>query len=198
MADANLLALCGPIGSGKSAAAQALRKRGWRLHKFAGPLKAMLRGYYRSQRLTYQEIEARIEGDLKETPDPLLGGQTPRLAMQTLGTEWGREIIAPDFWIEALRGPVEADLAQGLKVVIDDCRFPNEAALVRALGGEVVMLLRGSGPAGSHASEAFAFEPDRRIANTGTIAALADALSPPPPRPVSGSWDYWLGMAPGR
>ena len=40
--------------------------------------------------------EAHIEGALKEVPCELLGGKTPRYAMQTLGTEWGRDTDQQD------------------------------------------------------------------------------------------------------
>jgi hypothetical protein len=51
----------------------------WRQVKFAGPLKSMC--------MALGLTEAHIEGHLKEVPCELLCGQTPRHAMQTLGTE---------------------------------------------------------------------------------------------------------------
>ena len=41
-------------------------------------------------------IRRMIDGDLKEAPTPLFEGRTPRHAMQTLGTEWGRDRIGRD------------------------------------------------------------------------------------------------------
>ena len=35
----------------------------------------------------------------RETPHPLLCGRTPRQALQTLGTEWGRDCIGDDVWV---------------------------------------------------------------------------------------------------
>jgi hypothetical protein len=83
MTAARLIALTGYAGSGKSTLADILAcEHGFTVVKFAGPLKAMLRA------LGLDERE--IEGDLKEQPCQLLAGHTPRRAMQTLGTEWGR------------------------------------------------------------------------------------------------------------
>jgi hypothetical protein len=45
-------------------------------------------------------------GDLKEVPVDCLDGQTPRRAMQLLGTEWGRTLSA-DLWINAWRRAAE-------------------------------------------------------------------------------------------
>lgn len=140
-----LIALCGPAGSGKSTIAAVLQRRGYVLVKFATPLKNMLRAIG----LT----DAEIEGELKEQPCALLGGQTPRHAMQTLGTEWGRKLISRDIWVNAWRHEVEARLAAGEKVVVDDCRFPNELVTVLHLGGFPVRLERAGAGTTAHASE---------------------------------------------
>lgn len=139
-----LIAFTGLAGSGKSTAALHLVKRhGWQRRRFAGPLKAMMAALGLS--------EQEIEGHLKETPCPLLCGRTPRYAMQTIGTEWGRDTIGEDLWIHAFR----AALPASGNIVVDDCRFANEAAAVRAAGGHIVRIVRpgaGAGAAG-HSSE---------------------------------------------
>ena len=53
--------------------------------RFSTPLKGMLRAFYRACGLSEAEIEWRIEGDLNDVPDPLLGGRTPRKGMIGLG-----------------------------------------------------------------------------------------------------------------
>jgi hypothetical protein len=157
-----LVGLTGKAGSGKTTAAQVLVDAGWHRVKFAGPLKDMLRGMGLTDR--------HIEGDLKEVPCDLLGGQTPRYAMQTLGTEWGRGLIHPDLWIMLARQRIVTAMAAGLNVVVDDVRFENEAAVIRDLGGYVVGLERGDG-AGGHISEA-GVAADLVYQNTGTEAEL--------------------------
>lgn len=133
-----VIALTGPAGSGKSEAAHYLAYgHNFEPVKFAGPLKAMLRAFYSAVGLDAFEIEDRLEGHLKEVPCAYLMGKTPRHAMETLGTEWGRECIHPDLWINAWSAKV--DRVNG-PVVVDDCRFQNEAEIARAKGGVVIAL----------------------------------------------------------
>jgi hypothetical protein len=97
---------------------------------------------------------SQVDGNEKELPCELLGGRTPRVAMQTLGTDWGRNMVGPDLWVNATMLRVDADLARGLVVVIDDLRFDNEALAIRKRGGLVVQLERpGVSYTGEHASE---------------------------------------------
>ncbi len=124
-----IIAFIGPAGCGKSTAAAALVSGGYIRHRFAGPLKAMLRALG----LTREEVD----GNLKETPSALLGC-TPREAMQSLGTQWGREMIHGDLWMRAW---INGLPTEGL-IVVDDCRFPNEAEAVRRLDGTIVRVIR--------------------------------------------------------
>lgn len=142
-----LLALCGKAGSGKSTAAAILiDKWEYQLVKFAAPLKTMLSEFG----LSHDEIE----GGMKEKPCDLLCGHSPRHAMQTLGTEWGRNLIGEDVWTNAWKKRVQALLDEGKRVVVDDCRFENELAAVKSLGGHAVLINRpGLASIGGHVSE---------------------------------------------
>ena len=141
-----LVGLLGRAGSGKSLAADYLIERhGYVRTKIAGGVKTMLR----SVGLTYEQLE----GSEKELPLAMLGGQTPRMAMQTLGTEWGRNTIWSGIWLNLWRTEVEALLKAQKRVVVDDLRFPNEVALVRELGGLSLQILRGENASGDHSSE---------------------------------------------
>lgn len=165
----NLLALTGVALSGKSTAADYLCLRhGFVRVKFAGPLKAMLRAIG----LT----DAEIEGDLKEHLTPLLAGKTPRHAMQTLGTEWGRKRIGEAFWINLWTESASDVLDQGGRVVVDDCRFPNEVDAVHRLGGKVVRLTGRGGINGGHSSEALEFAPDIILDNSNSMRQLQESL----------------------
>lgn len=82
---------------------------------------------------------------------------TPRYALQTLGTEWGRDCYS-DVWIEygirkaqrmlsawddhVRSGGSMASSMMASKVVITDCRFLNEAEKVREAGGLVWRIQR--------------------------------------------------------
>lgn len=162
----NLIGLTGRAGSGKTTAAEALIIGGWVRVKMAGPLKDMLR----SIGLT----DEHIEGHLKEVPCDLLMGQTPRHAMITLGTEWGRKQIDPDLWASVAEERIRLTLAAGQRVVADDIRFENEAAVIRRLGGTVVMIQRNTATQINHESEA-GVVPDMIYDNsTGTAQDLRD------------------------
>lgn len=137
----DVIGLIGKSGAGKDTAASALvTDLRFENLKFAGPLKEMLRALLRYQRVPPAEIERMLEGDLKETPSPHLGGKTPRVAMATLGTEWGRNQISPSLWIEAVR----ARVTMGARVVFTDCRFENEARVIRSMGGVLIRIVRPS------------------------------------------------------
>lgn len=150
---AGVVAFTGRAGSGKTTAADQLVKRGWARVKFADPLKDMMRALLAASGMPADEIERRIEGDLKEQPEPILRGRSPRYAMQTIGTEWGRDLICGDMWTGIAQARIQAHLQAGQSVVIDDCRFDNEADVVRALGGLIVELQARGGIAGTHQSE---------------------------------------------
>lgn len=163
-----VIGLSGLAGSGKSTAASYLQSKGYELVKFAGPLKDMMRAIGLTER--------HIEGDLKEVPCSLLQGKTPRFAMQTIGSEWGRDIIGPHFWIGLWESRALEILDMGGRVVVDDCRFPNEADAVRKLGGVVIRLTGRGGISGGHASEHMGWDADRVVANDNGKDALYAAL----------------------
>lgn len=170
----HLIGVTGQAGSGKSEVSRFLVENiGFRLVKFADPLKDMLRSIYRGVGLTPSEIERRIEGDLKEVPCPFLSWRTPRHAMETLGTEWGRDLMAPNFWIDSWESRVE-----GLPVptVADDVRFENEAKAIKRRGGAIIRVVPAEvrRQASTHVSAKGIPEHlvDIEIVNDGTIEDL--------------------------
>lgn len=163
------IGIAGPARSGKDTAAGWLIEQGFRQYSFAAPLKAGLK--------VMLGLDARhTDGDLKELPLESYGA-SPRRMMQTLGTEWGRELINDRVWLirageiteEWLRSPD----VRG--VVISDVRFENEAAWLREKGGLLVHLRRAAAHSvEAHASEAgVAVEAgDPVVHNDGTIDEL--------------------------
>ena len=114
----------------------------------------------------------------KEAIIPELG-VSARHMMQTLGTEWGRACIHPDFWVMIARAETQRILAYGGSVVIDDVRFPNEAAMIRELGGELWRIERpGIAYNGDHESEGGLEDitPDRVIVNDVSIDQLLEKI----------------------
>jgi hypothetical protein len=158
-----IVGLSGLARSGKStAAAHLVSHRGFTRVRFADPLKAMMR----SLGLSHDEIE----GNRKELPCEMLLGKSPRHAMQTLGTEWARDCISPDFWVALWWRTASDVLDHGGKVVCDDCRFENEVAAIHKIGGRVIQIKRdGAGTASRHVSEGFAFKADEIVSNNGSV-----------------------------
>jgi hypothetical protein len=106
----------------------------------------------------------------------LQDGLTPRTVMQRWG-DWRRS-VDPDYFVkialEIVRTVTDGDGVDA--VLLTDVRFPNEAGLVRSLGGGLWRITRPEGPQPSrHASEwLLAGEPvDAEIPNDGTLELLA-------------------------
>jgi hypothetical protein len=175
-----LIGLVGYAGSGKSTAAERMVERlGYARVKFADPLKQALRAILRSAGVDEKTIERMIEGDLKEVPAAELCGRTPRYAMLTLGTEWGRGLMATNFWIHLFVTRVDRLRNQGHSIVVDDARFPNEFEAIRDLGGMLIKVMRpGLVPDLSHESEQHveSAKPDYVVVNGRTPADLGEAM----------------------
>lgn len=67
---------------------------------------------------------------------------TPRLALQWIGTEAGRDIFHPDLWILSLMKRIKPNE----NYVIADVRFPNEILRIKDMGGFIVWTQRGDLP----------------------------------------------------
>lgn len=67
-------------------------------------------------------------------------GCTHRHMLQTLGTEWGRDLIGKDVWLNSL-----AKRTAKHSIVITDVRFDEEAAYVRDRGYLVHIVRTGEG-----------------------------------------------------
>jgi hypothetical protein len=139
-----IIGLCGYKQSGKSTASDVLVQCGWIRIPLAAPLKRMLE-------VLGVDREA-IYGDDKEVPQDLLCGKSARHAMQTLGTEWGRNLIGSDVWLRAWAAEVEAcGLVAG--IVCDDLRFLNEAIFLQSMGADLIGIDRDGCISDGHASE---------------------------------------------
>lgn len=112
-------------------------------------------------------------------------GVSPRRMMQTLGTEWGRNLIDEDMWITIAEARIEAMRLGGFcpAIVVSDIRRSNEAAWIRRMGGRVweIDTLQGSAGRDPHISEIgiAGHERDEVICNMGTLDELyakVDAL----------------------
>jgi hypothetical protein len=138
MARPMIVGLHGPAGSGKTYCGTMFIEQGFRRVKFADPLKRMVRTLLEEAGVPSYSTDRYIEGELKDVHFPALGA-SPRYIMQTFG-EAGRS-IAPNFWVDLALGQVNEYVTAGRSVVIDDCRYPNEAQAILDAGGEVVEII---------------------------------------------------------
>ena len=139
----NIIGLCGPMGVGKSTYARKIaEEQDGVIYSFADTLKEML-AVLVGRHPVYEN---------KSHPIEWLGGVTGRSLLQSLGTEWGRNMVGSDLWVRALEQKFQSSYAP-LRL-IDDLRFENEAHMVRRLGGEVWLVKRdGVEYTNEHSSE---------------------------------------------
>lgn len=174
-----LIGLCGAAGAGKDTARQILEQH----HGFTGlaladPIRDMLRALLRG--IVIDPDHWMTDRTSKEQPIPGLGVSYRHLA-QTLGTEWGRHCMGDNFWADLARSRILLSQAGAATapIVISDVRFPDEARMIKSLGGSIWMIDRdGIAPVRAHASEEGLRAIrrldliDRRILNNGSIAQL--------------------------
>lgn len=143
--------------SGKSTAADYLiRQHGFELVKFADTLKVMARTFLVHAGITPVDLDSYIEGHRKTADLAHIGfpGLTTRRVLQTLGSEWGRDTIDKETWVRITVNRVREHLNAGRRVVVDDLRYPNELAALRALGGVTpVYISRASAVSNGHPSD---------------------------------------------
>lgn len=130
-----LIGLCAPYPhAGKTTLAGNLSSA-WNYERmaFAEPLSWML------------EIITSFRGANDAPKDdscPHLWDHSPRDLKRTLGTEWGRNMVHPDIWLDIMKDRIANQDSYYDGVVIDDVRFDNEAQYIKDAGGKLVMLVR--------------------------------------------------------
>lgn len=164
-----VIGVIGVAGSGKTVVAKHLIERyGFSRKRFAEPLKRMLK-------LGLGLTDEEIDGAGKQKALEQFGGCTPRHIMQTLGTDWGRRMIHSDIWVNVWKRDA---YATGGLVVVDDVRFPNEAAAVRELGGTLWRVYRPGLVTMDHASERSqkSIQEDHLLNNATSIPDLIKSI----------------------
>lgn len=178
-----IIGICGRAGAGKGTVASAIAMRGYATVSFADPI------YDAVSAITGLSVAELQDRSRKEQPIEWLGA-SPRRLLQTLGTEWGRQVIRHDIWIRATM----QRMLPGGDYCIPDVRFDNEAAAIREAGGVVWRVVRPGfdvldAQAATHASEAGISDRyiDAEIANTGGIDDLAAAVETAMTRLLAGT-----------
>lgn len=185
MISRDLIAFTGYAGSGKSECAGYLEDMyAFRGYSFADPIKTAVAAMF-----GWDPDD--LEGDtdysrmFRERVDPwwseALGIEdfTPRKAMQIFGTDIMRR-WNDDIWVSIMERRIDEARKYHYRVVIDDCRFPNEIDMVLRKGGIVVIVDRPDAErTNMHESETawIAREPACcRIYNHGSIEGLHNHL----------------------
>lgn len=199
MSRPHIIGLCGFAGAGKDTVADVLVKHcGFQKLAFADALRAeVANGFNVSLNLLTERAKKEISTTalaLHLAPTEFLGQimltrlsqcstvevtaaelsepASPRQIMQLWGTEYRRR-QDPDYWVKQLTARLSyAIQAGGQRFVVTDCRFANEAAGLRAMGGVLWQVQRpgisaATTPEGTHvsATDGTEFAPDATIVN---------------------------------
>lgn len=164
-----LIGIAGKARSGKDTVANfAVAAIGGYRYSFAEPIRAMLAPLGVNMNDPYWQAR-------KEDIIPALG-VSPRRMMQTLGTEWGRQLINPDLWLIMAHQRL---LQSGPGMIVSDVRFNNEADWVRRQGGLIIHVFRPDAETVEpHSSEqgVALHDSDVRLFNSGTLEELQSCV----------------------
>ena len=165
-----IIGLTGKAGSGKDTVGNLLMVDGFAKYSFAMPIKNAINAIFGWEMDWWEDRE------FKETHIPNINA-SPRKLAQTMGTEWGRNIIHPDLWLMIGEIAVCNCLRDDMNLVITDVRFDNEAEMIRLHGGVIVHIERPDvEPVEDHSSEAGIkyCEGDFTLINDGTMDDLVE------------------------
>ena len=143
-----IIAICGFQGSGKDTLANILTKNyGYKKLSFGSTVKDVAS-------IIFNWDRKMLEGDTKESREWRekvdvwwsnklgINNLTPRYILQHVGTDLFRNHFHKDIWINCL----EKKLLDYDKVVITDCRFPNELKTLNKYNATIIQIYRGNLP----------------------------------------------------
>ena len=166
-----VVGVTGAAGAGKGTVASML---GWHEVSFADPLYDMI------STMTGYSVEQLKDRQFKEQVIPWLG-KSPRQLLQTLGTDWGRDIVAKDVWRKIGARRIRGAQFLGVPcVVVPDVRFDDEADLIHdEFGGFIWEVTRpGAQTCVGHVSESGLSRNriDRTLVNAGTLDEFREVV----------------------
>ena len=170
-----LIGITGPAFSGKDTIANHLCwSHGFSCEAFADPLRDGLSALFG---LFPHHFDAKH----KETVIEWIG-KSPRELLQTLGTQWGRDLVNRQIWCRHMhRRLQEYQDNWAASVVIPDVRFIDEARFIHSHGGVIWRVIRPGAETTAHSDHTSEQEQQRIVAdvellNDGTIQALQRAV----------------------
>lgn len=215
----NIIGLSGPAGCGKDTVADLLvTHAGFHKISFADALRAEVANAFLIDQVFLTQRETKEQPmrclalsrcldqnfvikmvSAREQIEPLFdidAPRSPRQIMQWWGTDYRRHQQA-DYWVSKAASRIKwFHQRQGFssRVVVTDCRFADEAAMVRELGGQVWQIKRDGTHVmpGAHVSEVSGaeFQPDVILNNNHTVKHLCECA-------LEAYWTSFTGMAPG-
>lgn len=140
-----IVAVNGTIGSGKDTVSEVfINDFGFYKTSFAAVLKdvvAVLFGWDR----TLLEGSTEESRRWRDVEDPFWSERlerkiTPRIVLQYFGTDILRTYMNTDIWVHCLENSIRT--IEYDKIIISDCRFPNEIDLIRKYNGTMIEVQR--------------------------------------------------------
>lgn len=140
------IGVVGFIGSGKGTVGDILSKYSFEKISFASHLKDVTSVMFGWDRKLLEGDTAESR-DFREKIDPFWSKKlnrefTPRLALQLMGTEVGRNVFGQSLWIHALENKIDKDE----NYIVTDVRFQNEIDWIREQKGIIIEIRRGELP----------------------------------------------------
>jgi hypothetical protein len=143
-----IIGLVGFAGSGKDTVGDMLVEMGFKKDSFAKPLKDAVSIMFGWDR---KKLEGTTKEDRawREVPDEywskVLGKPfSPRLALQLMGTEAGRNVFGEPLWTASCLKRIADDAPNDY--VVTDVRFKNEIEALHAAGAIIMRINRGPEP----------------------------------------------------
>jgi hypothetical protein len=168
-----IIGMTGKAGAGKDTVGDYLCDNyGFQRVAFANPLKQGIKEMFM---LTEEQITDRI---IREQPLEYFPEWSPRKLFQFFGTELLRENFDDKIWIKLFHKTINN--IQGDRIIVTDCRFPNEAKELKGMNdvqSHIVKVVRpdciGTNVGlSNHASESHDIQSDIVLSNDETIEDL--------------------------
>lgn len=139
-----VIGITGSKGSGKTLIAKYLQEHyDFETYALADPIKQGLQ--------TMLGIDPRMLGSGDKSQIEPNTGKTYRKLLTSLGTDWGRDMIHPEVWIQQGNKRIAETIGKNGRLVIEDIRFDNEAEAVIERGGLILKILSNrKGEQGEH------------------------------------------------